>query len=90
MAKNYELEVISIVVLGGVSTLGGTGTVLGVVLSTLAVGTLRYGLGLAGVNSQTILVILGLMLIIAVAVPNLKKSFGSNGLIKKFTKSKLG
>ena len=90
MARNYELEVISIVVLGGVSTLGGTGPVLGVVLSALSVGMLRYGLGLAGVNSQTILVILGLMLIIAVAVPNLKKSFGSNGLINKFTKSKLG
>ncbi len=90
MARNYELDVISMVVLGGVSTLGGTGTVAGVVLSTLAVGMLRYGLGLAGVNSQTILVIVGLMLIIAVAVPNLKKSFGSNGLINKFTKNKMG
>lgn len=90
MAKNYELEVISIVVLGGVSTAGGTGNVIGVVLSTLAVGMLRYGLGLAGVNSQTILVIVGFMLIVAVAVPNLKKTFGSNGLLEKFTKSKLG
>lgn len=90
MARNYELEVISIVVLGGVSTLGGTGTVTGVILSTLAVGMLRYGLGLAGVNSQTILVIVGLMLIVAVAVPNLKKTFGDSGLINKFSKSKLG
>ncbi|MDP4117835.1 MAG: ABC transporter permease [Bacillota bacterium] len=89
MAKNYELDVISMVVLGGVSTLGGKGNVLGVVLATFAVGMIRYGLGLAGVNSQTILVIVGLMLIIAVSVPNFKKTFGESALIKKFSKSKL-
>lgn len=82
MAKNYELDVISMVVLGGVSTLGGVGNVTGVILAVLAVGMLRYGLGLAGVNSQTILVIVGLMLIIAVAIPNLKKTFGDVKLFK--------
>lgn len=90
MARNYELDVISMVVLGGVSTKGGIGNVPGVVLATLAIGMLRYGLGLSGVNSQTILVVIGIMLIVAVAVPNLKKTFGSNGLVRYFSKSKLG
>ncbi len=89
MARNYELDVISMVVLGGVSTLGGTGNVLGVILATLAVGMIRYGLGLAGVNSQTILVVVGLMLIIAVAIPNFKKSFGGSRMFSKMTRKQM-
>lgn len=77
IATGYELDVIAMVVLGGVSTSGGKGRVLGTVLSIFIIGLLRYGLGLINVPSQTIIIIVGALLIIAVAIPNMK-SFLSN------------
>jgi rhamnose transport system permease protein len=74
MAYGYELDVIAMVVLGGVSTAGGKGNVIGVILATFVVGLLRYGLGLVNVPSQTIMIIVGALLVIAVAIPNLKSS----------------
>lgn len=80
IASGYELDVIAMVVLGGVSTAGGKGRVGGTVLSIFVIGLLRYGLGLINVPSQSIMIILGALLVIAVAIPNLKGSLG--GVIK--------
>lgn len=74
IALGYELDVITMVVLGGVSTAGGKGRVGGVVLSIFVIGLLRYGLGLINVPSQSIMIILGALLVIAVAIPNIKGS----------------
>jgi rhamnose transport system permease protein len=46
------------------------------VLAILVIGLLRYGLGLINVQSQIIMIIVGALLIIAVAIPNLKSSVG--------------
>ncbi len=86
IAKGYELDVIAMVVLGGVINSGGKGRVIGVVISTFIVGLLRYGLGLVNVPSQTIMIIVGGLLIVAVAIPNLKNSFGEVKFIKKYFK----
>ena len=74
IAQGYELDIIAMVVLGGVSTAGGKGNVIGVTLSIFIIGLLRYGLGIVNVPSQTIMIIVGLLLVITVAVPNLKSS----------------
>lgn len=74
IASGYELDIIAMVVLGGVSTAGGKGNVLGVILSIFIVGLLRYGLGIVNVPSQTILIIVGALLVITVAIPNLKST----------------
>lgn len=71
VAEGYELEAISMCVLGGVSTAGGKGTFPGVIIAIFIVGLLRYGLGLINVNIQTIRIIIGAMLILAVMLPNL-------------------
>jgi len=76
IAMGYELDVIAMVVLGGVSTSGGRGRVLGTILSIFVVGLLRYGLGLINVPSQTIMIIVGGLLIVAVAIPNTKSVLG--------------
>ena len=86
IASGYELDVIAMVVLGGVSTAGGKGRVGGTVLSIFVIGLLRYGLGLINVPSQSIMIILGALLVIAVAIPNLKESLGLKNL-KLFTKN---
>ncbi|MCX7714737.1 MAG: ABC transporter permease [Clostridia bacterium] len=86
VAKGYELDIIAMVVLGGVSSAGGKGNILGTVLSILVIGLLRYGLGLINVQSQIIMVIVGALLIIAVAIPNLKSSIGRPEFLKSFIK----
>ncbi len=82
IAKGYELDVIAMVVLGGVINSGGKGRVIGVAIATFIVGLLRYGLGLVNVPSQTIMIIVGLLLIVAVAIPNLKSSMGNTKFVK--------
>ena len=76
VAKGYEMDVIAMVVLGGVSNNGGKGRVIGVVIATFIVGLLRYGLGIINVPSQTIMIIVGVLLIVAVIIPNLKSTLG--------------
>jgi len=71
IASGYELDVIAMVVLGGVSTSGGKGRMIGVLLSIFIIGYLRYGLGLVNVPSQVILIIIGALLILSVLVSNL-------------------
>ncbi|MCQ6559454.1 ABC transporter permease [Paenibacillus mendelii] len=72
VATGYELDVIAMVVLGGISTAGGKGRMIGAILAVFLIGFLRYGLGLVNVQAQVLLIIIGLLLIFAVAVPKLK------------------
>ena len=72
IAQGYELEVIAMVVLGGVSTSGGTGRIAGPLLAVFIIGFLNYGLGLMNIASQALYVIIGLLLILSVLVMNLR------------------
>ena len=71
-AEGYELEAISMCVLGGISTDGGKGNFPGAVIAIFIIGLLRYGLGLININAQTIRIIIGLLLIVVVMAPNLR------------------
>lgn len=62
-------EVVTIVLLGGVSIYGGQGSIVGVVLSLFLVGMVRYGLALVNVPSNVMSVIIGCILIIAILLP---------------------
>ena len=72
IAQGYELEVIAMVVLGGVSTSGGTGRIAGPLLAVFVIGFLNYGLGLMNIASQALFIIIGLLLILSVLVMNLR------------------
>jgi rhamnose transport system permease protein len=72
VAMGYELEVIAMVVLGGVSTSGGKGSMAGPLLAVFIIGFLNYGLGLVNVQSQVLLIIIGLLLILSVLVLNIR------------------
>lgn len=72
IALAYEMDVIAMAVLGGVSTAGGKGRIPGVVLAIFIIGLLRYGLGLININAQILMIIIGVLLIAAVAFPELK------------------
>ena len=72
VAQGYELEVIAMVVLGGVSTSGGKGRMAGPLLAVFIIGFLNYGLGLVNIQAQTLLIIVGLLLILSVLVLNVR------------------
>lgn len=64
----FELQAITIAVLGGTAISGGHGTITGTLLATGFVVVLNSGLGLAGVGQTWQLGILGLLLVVAVIV----------------------
>jgi rhamnose transport system permease protein len=66
VATGYELEVITMVALGGVSTSGGIGKVFGPIIAVFIVGFLGFGLGLANISAPVVLVIIGLLLILSI------------------------
>jgi len=72
VAQGYELSVIAMVVLGGVSTSGGKGRIGGPLLAIFIIGFLNYGLGLVNIQAQSLLIIVGLLLILSVLVLNLR------------------
>jgi len=77
LAEGFELDIITMVLLGGVSIFGGSGTMIGVGLSILIIFNLRNGLGLANVPSTTQTGVIGALLILSVLVPNLVDRFTS-------------
>lgn len=64
----YEFDVITCVVLGGVSVKGGIGRISGVIAGVLIIGSLTNGMILMDVNSYTQKVVKGLVLAIAVGI----------------------
>ncbi|NJS37976.1 MAG: ABC transporter permease [Rhodobacteraceae bacterium] len=71
IATGFELEVVTMVVLGGVSILGGSGSILGVVLAAFIMGMVTFGFGLLNVPGIVMSIFLGLLLIGVIAVPRL-------------------
>ncbi|HHY81329.1 MAG TPA: ABC transporter permease [Clostridiales bacterium] len=72
VALGYELDIIAMVVLGGVSTAGGKGRIGGAILAVFVIGFLRYGLGLINVPSQLLLIIIGALLVTAVLISKIR------------------
>jgi rhamnose transport system permease protein len=70
-AEGFELDIITVVLLGGVSIFGGSGTMIGVLLSTLLVLNIRNGMVIAGITGNTQTGVIGLLLILSVLLPNL-------------------
>jgi rhamnose transport system permease protein len=71
IAQGWELEIISMVILGGVSVWGGKGSIAGVVLAALVFGLVTFGLGLMNIPGIVMSIFTGLLLILVVAVPAL-------------------
>lgn len=82
IATGYELEAISMCVLGGISTAGGKGNFPGAVIAVFIIGLLRYGLGLVNITGETMLVVIGVILILVVMIPN----FNFRSIAKRFKK----
>ncbi|HZB25484.1 MAG TPA: ABC transporter permease, partial [Vicinamibacterales bacterium] len=73
----YELDAIAAVVIGGTSLAGGEGGLGGTLIGALIMGVLRNGLNLLGVSSFLQQVVIGLVIVFAVALDGLVKKRGN-------------
>ncbi|MBN1919755.1 MAG: ABC transporter permease [Anaerolineae bacterium] len=71
-AVGYELSAIAAAVIGGTSLMGGMGTVGGTVIGSFIIGILTVGLTMQGANYFMQQIVIGLVVIGAVAVDQLK------------------
>ncbi len=69
IAFGWELEVVTMVVLGGVNILGGSGSIQGVVLAAIIMGLVTFGLGLLNVPGIVMSIFIGALLIGVIALP---------------------
>jgi rhamnose transport system permease protein len=69
IALGWELDIITMVILGGVSISGGIGSIGGVVLAVFVLGLATLALSLINIPGIVISVLMGLLLIISIAAP---------------------
>ena len=65
--KGFEFDVLTAVVLGGVSTIGGRGKISNVVAGVLIIGVLSNGMVLMNTSQYVQMVTKGTVLLVAVA-----------------------
>jgi fructose transport system permease protein len=66
--QTANIESITAVVIGGISLFGGRGSILGMLFGALTVGALGLGLRLAGTDPQWTYLLIGVLMIAAVAL----------------------
>ncbi len=71
IAMGWEIEIITVVILGGVSMLGGSGKIPGVVLAVFVMGMVMFGFGLMNVPGIVMSIFIGIMLILTLLISNL-------------------
>lgn len=71
IAFGWELEVVTMVVLGGVNILGGSGSIPGVVIAAFVMGLVTFGLGLLNVPGIVMSIVIGALLIGVIALPRI-------------------
>lgn len=74
----FELDAIAAVVIGGTSLSGGVGTITGTLIGALLIGVIGNGLDLMNVSSYYQQVVMGLIIIGAVILDNLRRKNSIN------------
>lgn len=69
IATGWELAVVTMAVLGGVNILGGSGSMVGVIIAAFLMGLVTFGLSLLNVPGIVMSIIIGAMLIVVISLP---------------------
>ncbi|MEM1483730.1 ABC transporter permease [Oscillospiraceae bacterium PP1C4] len=80
--NGVELNVISAVVIGGASTMGGSGTVLGTMLGVILMSILKNGLVLAKIPTFWQKIVMGLIIVFAVSIDVINRKREQNKLVR--------
>jgi rhamnose transport system permease protein len=70
-----ELNVVAIVLFGGVSIFGGRGSIFGVVIAATVLGVIQQALTLRNVDAQVRNIVTGVLLLVSVVLPNIVATF---------------
>jgi rhamnose transport system permease protein len=70
-----ELNVVAIVLFGGVSIFGGRGSIFGVVIAATVLGVIQQALTLRNVDAQVRNIVTGVLLLVSVVLPNIVETF---------------
>ncbi|MBR2561610.1 MAG: ABC transporter permease [Eubacterium sp.] len=87
MALNQEIEIITMVLLGGADINGGSGGILGTILAVVIVIFLKTGLIVANVTSDQQTFVMGVLLLVTIVVPNLIHMISTKRLEKEAKKA---
>lgn len=71
MANGDELDIVTMVLLGGTDIMGGRGSMVGTFIAVFIVIILKTGLLVANVTANAQMFIMGLLLLISIIVPNI-------------------
>ena len=74
--SGFEMDAIASVVIGGSSLSGGEGTVVGTIIGAAIIGVLRNALVLLSVDSYFQTLIIGVVIIVAVSIDQIRKGKG--------------
>jgi rhamnose transport system permease protein len=69
LAMGWELDAVTIVILGGVAIEGGRGSIVGTVLAAVLLGSFTFALGMLNVSGIVMSMIIGALLITAMVLP---------------------
>ncbi len=72
LAAGWELDAITIALLGGVAIQGGRGSMVGVMLATVLLGAFTFALGMLNVPGIVMAMVVGVLLIGAMLLPRLR------------------
>ena len=67
-----EMDAIASAVIGGTSLMGGVGAISGTIIGAFIIGVLRNGLNMLGVQGFVQQILIGLVIIVAVSVDQLR------------------
>jgi rhamnose transport system permease protein len=71
MANGDELDIVTMVLLGGTDIMGGRGSIVGTFIAVFIVIILKTGLLVANVTANAQMFIMGLLLLISIIIPNI-------------------
>ena len=71
MANGDELDIVTMVLLGGTDIMGGRGSMVGTFIAVFIVIILKTGLLVANVTANAQMFIMGLLLLISIIIPNI-------------------
>jgi rhamnose transport system permease protein len=78
MANGDELDIVTMVLLGGTDIAGGKGSIVGTFIAVFIVIILKTGLLVANVTANAQMFIMGLLLLISIIIPNIMQYYRTN------------
>jgi rhamnose transport system permease protein len=87
-ADGSLLDVVTVVVLGGVDIFGGAGTIVGVLLSVVLVAELRNGMQLDNLGGDTQNIVIGVLLLAAILAGNAIRGLQASGLRARIARAR--